>query len=131
MLFFSCAGPTRGLVAAAVISFVLVLTTAVAFVGVHARLFPGDRWRRWESALAMCVNWPMAARAPAVMLRHAVGRLHPVAVVLAVPDARGAADFVARVRRDFAHPLALGAFPVDARTCVEWYADFPCRALGA
>jgi hypothetical protein len=69
----------------------------------------------------MSLNWPMAARAADVLVRHGLHGLHPVAVAAASTRVRGAEALVPRAVRDARYPLACDHLDEDTRACVDWF----------
>ncbi len=104
---------------AASFSIPLAFTVAL-FMKNHNQALPEERWVRIESALIMCVNWPMATRAATILGRHLLQGIHPVALALTFRGRKDQDAFVNRALRDFAYPLQIEGLSRDALETVEW-----------
>ncbi|MCP4895929.1 MAG: hypothetical protein GY906_03055 [bacterium] len=122
-------GGSKVLSALALTILIPVLFSVSLFVRNHRRTFPEERWARVETAFIMCVSWPMASRAATILNRHRLQGFHPVAIALALKDAKNSREFVARTLRDLAHPLREEELSADALEITDWYLEWYRRRL--
>ena len=113
-------GASPLIVPVAILMFLMAYIITGAFFRCHRKLFPDNRWDRWEQAFKMVMCPPMAIRSADLLMRL-VGRSHDAMAVisLVMKHSRGK-QLLQRIIRDLHHPMSPAVDDDRLETIGQW-----------